>query len=113
MRGTFYSVPLGSDSEEELKLRFGRAVKRFRNRLCISQEVLAELAELDRTYISHVERGARNVSLSTIQRLARALRVSPATLLSALDEKKVKVNASVLGEETWFSSQNPTPSSQG
>jgi two-component system, response regulator len=66
------------------------AVKRLRNQLGISQEVLAELAELDRTYIGHVERGARNVSLSTIDKLARALKVSTATLLSAPGEMCVQ-----------------------
>ncbi len=70
------------ESKEIVNLRFGTAVKRFRNQLGISQEKLAERAGLDRTYICHVERGGRNVSLSTIDKLARALEVSIATLLS-------------------------------
>jgi CheY-like chemotaxis protein/DNA-binding XRE family transcriptional regulator len=64
-----------------INLRFGQAVRRFRHALDLSQETLAERAGLDRTYIGHVERGARNVSLATIAKLARALDVSAARLL--------------------------------
>jgi transcriptional regulator with XRE-family HTH domain len=48
----------------------------------ISQEELAERALLHRTYISDVERGARNVSLQSIERLARALEISLPALFS-------------------------------
>jgi CheY-like chemotaxis protein/DNA-binding XRE family transcriptional regulator len=75
-------VQIDSERKREVNLRFGTAVKHFRHLLGISQEGLAELAGLDRTYIGHVERGARNVSLSTIDRLAKALKISTATLLS-------------------------------
>jgi CheY-like chemotaxis protein/DNA-binding XRE family transcriptional regulator len=82
-------VQRGSEAKKEINLRFGTRVKRLRNDLGISQEDLAELAELDRTYIGHVERGARNVSLSTIDKLARALKVSTASLLSEPEEKEI------------------------
>jgi len=61
---------------------FGAAVKTWRNRLFISQEELAGRAGLHRTYISDIERGARNVSLISIEKLARALEISTATLFS-------------------------------
>ena len=48
----------------------------------ISQEKLAELADLDRTYISGIERGRRNVSLLNIVELAHALKVRPEEMLS-------------------------------
>jgi transcriptional regulator with XRE-family HTH domain len=59
--------------------------------LGLSQEALAERAALHRTYISDIERGARNVSLLSIERLARGLEVSIAMLFenenSRADEK--------------------------
>ena len=48
----------------------------IRERKGISQETLAEKAGLDRTYVSSVERGKRNISLENIARLSRALKVS-------------------------------------
>jgi len=53
----------------------------LRDQLGMSQEKLAEAAGLHRTYISDVERGARNISLNSINKLARALQVSASTLL--------------------------------
>ncbi|MCI4040015.1 helix-turn-helix transcriptional regulator [Streptomyces sp. TRM75563] len=47
----------------------------------LSQEGLAEIAGLHRTYVGSVERGERNVSLVNIHRLARALNVASAELL--------------------------------
>jgi CheY-like chemotaxis protein/DNA-binding XRE family transcriptional regulator len=60
----------------DIKKLFGSSVKVHRNHLGLSQEELAERAELHRTYISDVERGARNLSLESITRLAHALNVS-------------------------------------
>lgn len=54
-------------------LRFGRAVRTRRVELDLSQEALAERAELHRTYVADIERGARNVSLVNVEKLARAL----------------------------------------
>lgn len=62
--------------ENELKKLFGMSIRTWRKRLGMSQEELAERATLHRTYISDVERGARNVSLQSIERLARALDTS-------------------------------------
>src|SRR5580658_9396940 len=61
---------------------FGNAVKTWRSRLCISQEELGGRAGLHRTYISDMERGARNVSLISIEKLARALEISTAALFT-------------------------------
>lgn len=63
---------------------FGATVRRLRVAAGISQEELAHLATLHRTYIGGVERGERNVSLENIVRLAKALNVSPSLLLEDL-----------------------------
>src|SRR5208282_6199108 len=61
---------------------FGAAVRSWRGRLRISQEELAGRAGLHRTYICDIERGARNVSLQSIEKLAQALETSIAALFS-------------------------------
>jgi transcriptional regulator with XRE-family HTH domain len=70
----------------DVKRAFGAAVRLRRDHLGISQEELAGRASLHRTYISDVERGARNVSLESINRLATALEVSLSVLFARLEE---------------------------
>jgi transcriptional regulator with XRE-family HTH domain len=59
--------------DDNIKLTFGRAVKKLRTDKGISQEKLADLSGLHRTYIGSLERGSRNVSLENIHKLATAL----------------------------------------
>lgn len=66
---------------------FGASVRVWRGRLGISQEELAERAGLHRTYVCDIERGARNVSLKSIEKLAKALEVPLSTLFSRPAEK--------------------------
>lgn len=61
--------------------RFGERLRAVRQRVGVSQEALADLARLHRTYVSSVERGKRNISLLNIERLAIALQVSLADLM--------------------------------
>jgi transcriptional regulator with XRE-family HTH domain len=56
-------------------------MRRARAELGISQEQLAELAELHRTYVSTVERCQRNIGIDGVERIARALNMSVADLL--------------------------------
>jgi CheY-like chemotaxis protein/DNA-binding XRE family transcriptional regulator len=70
----------------DVKKQFGTSVRAWRTRLGISQEELGERAGLHRTYISDVERGARNVSLESIEKLARALQVTVSKLLTEENE---------------------------
>ena len=60
----------------DVKILVGKRVKELRNKLGISQEELADLAELDRTYITSVEYGRRNISIVNIEKLANALKVT-------------------------------------
>ncbi len=65
--------------------KFGDRVQSLRNQAGISQEKLAEMAKMHRTYISGIERGERNVSLINIMRLASALNVSVSKLTKGID----------------------------
>lgn len=60
---------------------FGQRLRAARQKKAVSQEKLAELAGLHRTYVSSVERGDRNISLLNIERLASALGVKMADLM--------------------------------
>lgn len=70
---------------DALKWAVAENVKNKRLRLGLSQEQLADLSGFHRTYIGSVERGERNVTLSTLEALAKALEVKPAELLQGKD----------------------------
>jgi len=70
-------------SETSITAQFGASVRSLRFRLGISQEELAERADLHRTYIAGIEAGGRNITLKNIDKLARALKVSTSDLLAA------------------------------
>ncbi|THD64449.1 helix-turn-helix transcriptional regulator [Phenylobacterium sp.] len=59
----------------EIRARVGRAVQRLRSEKGWSQEALADEAGLHRTYISGIERGVRNPTLTVLEKLANALGV--------------------------------------
>lgn len=64
-----------------LRLTFAKNLKLFRLEKDISQEKLADLCNLHRTYLGSVERGERNISIDNIEKIAKALEVSPSLLL--------------------------------
>jgi transcriptional regulator with XRE-family HTH domain len=70
---------------DTLKL-FGAEIKRRRLELGISQEELASLCDLHRTYVGSVERGERNISLCNIISISNALKCKPSVLLKCFDE---------------------------
>jgi CheY-like chemotaxis protein/DNA-binding XRE family transcriptional regulator len=69
----------------DMRKQFGAEVKRRRTGLGLSQEQLAEHADLHRTYVSDVESGKRNPSLASIDRLARALGASLGSVFASLE----------------------------
>ncbi|MDT3309707.1 helix-turn-helix domain-containing protein [Shewanella vaxholmensis] len=58
-----------------------RNLKDMRGKLGLSQEALADMAGLHRTYVGSVERAERNISIDNIERLAKALNVHTSSLL--------------------------------
>ena len=66
---------------ENILERFGRNVQRIRKERNISQEKLAELAGLHRTYIGMIERAEKNITLCNIEKVAKALNVKISELV--------------------------------
>jgi transcriptional regulator with XRE-family HTH domain len=60
----------------DIRIRFGRAIRRIREEQDINQEEAAERCGLHRTYYSGIERGVRNVSLVNIERVAKGLKMT-------------------------------------
>ena len=72
----------------DLKTLLGMAIKTQRASLGISQEELAHRAGLHRTYVSDLERGVRNPSVDSIEKLACALELSVAKLFERASEER-------------------------
>jgi transcriptional regulator with XRE-family HTH domain len=66
---------------EDVRQTVGRNVRRLREEAGLSQEKLALEADLDRTYVSGVERGVRNPTVTVVARIAKALKIAPDKLL--------------------------------
>jgi transcriptional regulator with XRE-family HTH domain len=60
----------------DIRIRFGRSIRRVREEQGINQEEAAERCGLHRTYYSGIERGVRNVSLVNIEKVSRGLKIS-------------------------------------
>lgn len=66
-------------------IAFGRNVARIRNAQGLSQDKVAETADLDRTYLSGIERGVRNPGIKSVLRIAKALKTPVADLCKGVD----------------------------
>lgn len=66
---------------------FGLVIRQIRKAQGLSQEALADEAQLDRTFISQLETGTKQASLTTVFRLANALRVDASALLRLVEER--------------------------
>src|SRR6266511_2768881 len=75
-----------TNTRHDVKWSFATVLRACRGRLGISQEELAGRAGLHRTYVSDIERGARNLSLESIDKLAKALEVPASTFFSRQSE---------------------------
>lgn len=71
--------------KQTIETAFGRVLREFRNEAGISQEKLAMECDLDRTYISMLERGLRQPSLKTIFVLAKALDTDPSKIIKKVE----------------------------
>lgn len=65
----------------DVRKRVGANMRRAREALGVSQEELADRAGIHRTYISGVERGIRNPTITVLEKIARALKVKSGVLL--------------------------------
>jgi transcriptional regulator with XRE-family HTH domain len=65
--------------------KLGQNVRRLRDALGLTQEELAEEADLDQTYISGIERGLRNPGIINVAKLAKALQVTTSALCEGAD----------------------------
>ena len=70
--------------KKPILIKFAKRVREERKKLGLSQEEFAAKSGFHRTYIGMIERGERNITLSNIEKLAKALRVTIATLLYKL-----------------------------
>lgn len=66
---------------------FGKVLRELREKNSLSQEKLAEFCDLDRTYISLLERGLRQPTLTTLFKLSSALKIKPSELVELVDTK--------------------------
>jgi transcriptional regulator with XRE-family HTH domain len=71
---------------ESIQLAFGKVLRKYRMQQKLSQERLAELAGLDRTYISQIERGLKSPSLPTLLSLAKALDIKAHLLIYEIED---------------------------
>ena len=72
----------------DIKLKVGQRIKVLRKEIGLSQEALALKAEVDRTYVTDVENGRRNVSVEILERIISALEVSFIEFFTSKEFKK-------------------------
>lgn len=68
----------------------GTVIQRFREEKGLSQEVLSGLADLGRTHLSAIERGARKPTLETFYRIGEALRIAPSHILAEIEKEMAR-----------------------
>ncbi|WP_333820810.1 helix-turn-helix domain-containing protein [Ohtaekwangia sp.] len=71
---------------KSIEVKFGIVLKELRNKKGLTQEDLAIQSDLDRTYISLLERGLRQPTISTLFKIAEVLEVTPSSIIKKLEE---------------------------
>jgi len=72
----------------DIKFKIGQRIRELRKKLEISQEALALKSEVDRTYITDVENGRRNISAEILEKIIKALEVSFSEFFNSKEFKK-------------------------
>ena len=72
--------------QSDPRIAFGKAVRALRTERGLSQEKLAELSEIHRTYIGDVERGTRNIALVNMLKIATALDITLTELIQNMEK---------------------------
>lgn len=72
----------------KLETEFGVIIREYRSKANISQDDLAEAANVHRTYISQIERGLKSPSLNVIFKLAHALKIPPHEIIKTVYERR-------------------------
>jgi transcriptional regulator with XRE-family HTH domain len=67
--------------KQSINIRVGKNIRKLRETLGLSQDALSDLAGVHRTYIGMVERAERNITLVSLEKISKALRVSMKDLL--------------------------------
>lgn len=68
----------------DIREKIGLRIRQLRQEQHLSQEAFADVCELDRTYISSIERGRRNVSIVNLEKIANALNINLSTLFNEI-----------------------------
>jgi transcriptional regulator with XRE-family HTH domain len=76
------------DSKQEILIKFGERVREIRKEKKLSQEELAHMAHLHRTYIGMIERAEKNITLINIEKIANALKIRINDLFNDTDRIK-------------------------
>ena len=71
----------------EIRVRFGKTLRKLRKKQGVSQEAFADKCDLHRTYISDIERGVRNVSLENIEKIAQVLNIQMSELFKEMEKE--------------------------
>ena len=76
------------DSKQEILIKFGERVREIRKEKGLSQEELAHIADLHRTYIGMIERAEKNITLINIEKIANSLKIRINDLFNDTDRIK-------------------------